>query len=366
MGIPGNHISAEVPQSQAAVATAFERLLGLIEMLPADRKVGNRWRFVGLRGDLEAAMLRAAEVPADSSMGRNILDAVVAALDRIDRNKSFRERRVTWEPLPLEWLPTLFADEAPSAEARLALALVSSFPADQPFATYRFGTEFVHRRCYLHPPTAPKQWVWRSAGLPPRVLADVLHRRTLDFDEARGETESVRSLLPATSSQVGRWLAKLLDEELLIRWVSRLALFDWRLASRAVVPLAIRDDERREASGALCLFGLLQPLFDLRAISRSSEPTTNLLPPESNSRTPAAARALSGFLRIGDIPAAVRFAGNRYSMAGVPLVRNSVQWGADSERLTASLLFPIFDQERSALVERWLRPRRSQGDFANA
>jgi CRISPR-associated protein Csx17 len=366
VGMPGDRISAEVRHSQAAAAIAFERLLGLIEKLPADHKVGNRWRFVGLRGDLEAAMLRAAQAPADSSMGRNILDAVVTALDRIDKNKSFRERRVTWEPLPLEWLPTLFADETPSAEARLALALVSSFPADQPFATYRFGTEFVHRRWYLHPPTAPKQWVWRSAGLPTRVLADVLHRRTLDFDEARGETESVRSLLPATSSQVDRWLAKLLDEELLVRWVSRLALFDWRLASQAVRPLAIREDEQPDASGALCLFGLFQPLFDLRALSRSSEPTMNLLPPESNSRTPAAARTLSGFLRIGDIPAAVRFAANRYSMAGVPLVRTRVQWGAESERLTASLLFPIFDQERSALVERWLRPRRSQGDFANA
>jgi CRISPR-associated protein Csx17 len=62
-------------------------------------------RFVGLRGPIEAALLAVAAEPGNPESSLALLDAVVTALVRIDRNRSFRERKVRWEPLPLEWLP---------------------------------------------------------------------------------------------------------------------------------------------------------------------------------------------------------------------------------------------------------------------
>jgi CRISPR-associated protein Csx17 len=352
-------------REQRAASTAMERLVSLIDQFGgplADRKVGKRWRYVGLRGGIEASMLRAAESPSDSEAARNLIDSVVAALDRIDRNRAFREKGIAWEPLPLEWLGMLFGSERPSAEARLALTLVSSFPVERPFTLYRFGVDVRGRR-FIHPLPIPKQWVWRGVAPISRVLPEVLYRRTLDWEASRDKNGLVRAPAAATSSHVARWLSDSLDDELLARWVSRLALFDWRSVPRGVRSLAVNRSESIAPTGALCLFGLLQPLFDLRPVVRPGGAGSDLLPPESNARTPAAARRLLGLLRVRDIGAAVRLAANRYEIAGSPLIRSSTAWNVnDPERLVASLLFQIPDYERSALVGRWLRPRREQGE----
>jgi CRISPR-associated protein Csx17 len=334
----------------------------LVDQLPADRKVGKRWRYVGLKGGVEATMLRVAAAPSNPEAASDMLDAMVSALDRVDRNRAFRERRIAWEALPLNWLPMLFSDEIPSAEARLALALVSSFPVDRPFALYRFGISLDRSSRFIHPPEIPKQWVWRSAAPISRVLSEVLYRRTLDWEKVHDEDEPVRLVMPATCAQVGRWLSGFVDNELLARWISRFALFDWRVAPSSVKLLASRGDDLGATTGALCLFGLLQPLFDLRPVVRANEPASNLLPRESGARTPAAARRLLGLLRVRDITGAAGLAATRFAMAGAPLVRSDIPWNlVDAEGLMVSLLFPVSDDERSALVKRWLRPRREQG-----
>jgi CRISPR-associated protein Csx17 len=348
-----------------AASVVIERFLALVDQFRgplADRPVGKRWRYVGLRGGIERAMLRVAESPSDSEAACALLDSMVAALDRIDRNRSFRERRVAWEPLPIDWLPTLFNGEVPGREARLALTLASSFPAGQPFTVYRFGVELRANR-FVHTPEVPPRWVWRSAAPLSQALAEVLYRRTLDWEAARDQPDPVRLAVPARSGDVDRWLFGRADNELLARWISRLALFDWRNASLAVRDLGSVAGGVRQASGQLCLFGLLQPLFDLRPIITASGRGSKLLPEESGARTPAAARRLLGLLRIGDVTAAVRFAASRYAMGGTALVHQDVPWVcADVEALIASLLFPVFDNERSMLVSRWLRPRRELGE----
>jgi CRISPR-associated protein Csx17 len=340
-------------------ATAIERVLALAERLPQDKKVGRRWRFVGLRGNIEESMLLVAADPNDPGNSCGLLDAVASALDRVDRNAEFRKARIGWEPLPLAWLPMLFADEIPSTEARLALALVSSFPKERPFALYRFGVRMEHR-LFVHPVQTPKQWVWRAGSLS-RVLSDALSRRILDWEADRSGLEPVRSPMPASWKHVDRWLNGQVDEALLTRWISRLALFDWRFIPRNVRALAIHDSKRTEADGLLCAFGLMQPLFGLRPLLLEQNSGQDLLSRSSGARTPTAAAALSGLLRAGDIAGAVRVATNRYAMAGAPVSRNDVPWSAGhAERLTASVLFPIFDIELAALVERWLRPRRKK------
>ena len=174
--------------------------------------------------------------------------------------------------------------------------------------------------------------------------------------------------MPVTCLHIRRWLDGAVDERLLAKWIARLALFDWRTVPREVRALAQPSPDRSGADGALCLFGLFQPLFDRHPLLvRDVSSKRDLLDPKSGARTPAAARTLVGLLRAGHIGAAVRLASSRYAMAGTALARTSSPWSVgDPERLLASMLFTIPDFERAALNERWLRSRRRQGDEAHA
>src|SRR5262249_17364681 len=130
----------------------------------------------------------AAGRPNDAEAAAALLDAAVQALDRVDVNRSFRERGVSWRPLPLDWLPALFGGDAPEIEARLALSLVSAFPVEYPFALYRFGVEWRNQTrkgqrkkdsLYTHPKTTPTRWIWRTGPLS-RNLCMTIQRRLLD------------------------------------------------------------------------------------------------------------------------------------------------------------------------------------------
>jgi CRISPR-associated protein Csx17 len=351
----------------AIVPWAFECLLDFVDRLPKDRKIGNSWRFVGLRGPIEAAMLRLAAAPNDPEAALAVLDAAVNSIDRMDRNRTFRQAHISWEPLPIGWLPALFS-EAPSVEARLAMAMVSAFPVSRPFAFYRFGVNWNGHR-FEHLERAPARWVW-GPGTLPRVLANVLIRRTLDWEDASKSSESdeqpVRLVMPATIAQVSLWLDSQADEQLLVRWISRLALFNWSSVPDGVRSLARSSGDNIE-NAALCLFGLFQPLFDLRPIKPLLLSMSQVLDPKSRARTAGVARALASLLRAGQIGAAVQLSSNRYAMSGTPLSRMSVQWNTDDpERLLASLLLTVSDWDRAVLIERWLRPRRQRGDEAHA
>jgi CRISPR-associated protein Csx17 len=359
--------SRAASQADRAGSVVMQRLLSLADQFVgplADRKAGQRWRYVGLRGGIEAGMLRLAASPGDAEAGRALLDSVISSLDRVDKNRTFREQNVAWEPLPLNWLPTLLSADGLSVEARLALAAASSFPSDRPFSLYRFGVT-THGHRFIHPSAPPKRWVWRSPVPLSRVLSNVLYRRTLDWETEPGASEPVRLGVPVRVSDVDRWLSGFLDEDLLVRWLSRFALFDWSVIPSRVKSLTHPAITVDAVNGTLCVFGLIQPLFDLRGVSPQGAPTSNLLPHESGARTPAAARRLLGLLRADDLAGAVRLAAARYSMAGTPLLRHDVSWSTgEVDRLTASLLFPICDHDRSVLATRWLRPRRKQGELA--
>lgn len=169
------------------------------------------------------------------------------------------------------------------------------------------------------------------------------------------------------AAHVDRWLGHHVDDEMVGRWASRLALFDWRLVPSHVRTIAARGMERPAVAARLSLFGLFQPLFDLRPVrSRGRARAGDLLPRESGARTPGAARTLASLMRGGQIDAAMRVAGTRYAMAGAPLARTDVPWAVtEPDRLLGAILFPIFEHERVMLIERWLRPRRPQRGDAN-
>lgn len=354
-----------------AASSALERVAALIEQhgFPRDGK-----RFVGLRGPVESALLDVAAEPNRSEAGIALLDAVVSALDRVDRNRSFREGKIRWEPLPLEWLPSLFADEQPGVETRLALSLVSAFPETLPFAGFRFGVDWVRQqngrheydwatqpRWFEHCKIAPARWVWGPGELA-RVLGETLSRRLLE--EARLDATGIkrpqgRAPLAATTSQVRHWLAGDLDESLLSAWLSRLALFDWRRVPQGVYALIPRDDSTPRADGELALLGLLQPLIDQRPLVIREQSPNDLLSKDTGARTTEAARSLVTLSRAGNLDAALRLASSRYAMAGARLARFDVSFATHHpDRLAAALLFTISGRDRAGLFERWLRPRR--------
>lgn len=358
-------LDADVGGASGPTSSTLERIAELIEQrgFPLDRKVGKRWRFEGLRGPIEAALLDVAADSRHSEAGVALLDAVAAALDRIDRNRSFRKARVRWRPLPLEWLPSLFTGERPGVEARLALSLVSAFPKTQPLATYRFGVEWSFGR-YEHTERPPARWAWGPGELA-RVLSAVLSRRLLDQADADVDSPRARGRapLPATTADVHQWLDGELDEQILQTWLSRLALFDWRwlpptvraLTNTATGTTALRVD------GELALLGLVHPLVDQRALVLRSLSPDDVLSEKTGARTSAVARSLVSLVSSGDLGAAVRLAGSRYAMAGARLASFDVPWRArNSGRLAAALLFTLSDRDRAALFERWLRPRRRQ------
>lgn len=355
----------------SATSSTVERVTALIEHrgFPRDGK-----RFVGLRGPIESAVLHVAAQPDNPEVGIALLDAVVRALDRIDRNRSFREGNIRWEPLPLEWLASLFAEEQPGVEARLALSLVSAFPEPLPFASFRFGVEWAREQNgryeydwstqpgrFEHSKVAPARWVWGPGELA-RVLGAVLSRRLLEeakLDATHTKRPRGRATLPATISQIRQWLAGDLDESLFSAWLSRLALFDWRRVPQEVRALAPRDDSAPRADGELALLGLLQPLIDQRPLIIRDLSPNDLLSGETGARTTEAARSLVTLIRAGNLDAALRLARSRYAMAGARLATFDVSFATHSpDRFAAALMFTISDRDRVVLFERWLRPRR--------
>lgn len=367
--LPTSEIWNHPVEAATPLTKAFERILTLVERLPPDVKEGQRWRFAGLRGPIERAMIQLAASPSDPESACGLLDAVVAVLDKVDRNQGHRARQVSWEPLPVEWLPALFGSHPPPLEARLALAAVSGFPASRPFALYRFGVEWQYGRC-VHPKQAPFRWVW-GAGELPRVLADVLARRVLDWERATKDGSRqeppARLLMPASCQSVDAWLAGHVDEQLFECWLSRLALFDWR---RVPEPVAARFNNRDGGNvpigGMLAMFGLFHPLFDLQPL-RPPGSEDNMLDPKSGARTPAAARRLIALIRTGQTDAAVAFAFSRYAMAKTWLVKTNVPWSIeDPQRLLASLLLTVPPHGRASLIQRWLRPHKEKGEIAYA
>jgi CRISPR-associated protein Csx17 len=369
IALPSTEVPNHPTESATPLASALERILALLDRLPRDEKKGQRWRFAGLRGPIERAMIELAASPSDPATACTLLDAVVAALDRVDRNQSYRAKQISWEPLPVAWLPALFGAQAPPLEARLALAAVSSFPASRPFALYRFGVDWQYGP-YVHPKQAPLRWVWGPGELS-RVLADVLTRRVLDWETATKDGSRqeppARLLLPTAYQHVNAWLAGQVDELLLARWLSRFALFDWRSVPKPVATRVMSQESSNvPISGALALFGLFQPLFDLQPL-RLPGSKDNLLEPESGARTPAAARRATALVRTGQVDAAVAFAMSRYAIAKTWLVKTEATWFIeDPERLLASLLFTIPLRERGSLIQRWLRPHREKGEIAYA
>ena len=202
--IPREHIKAE-PEPETASrsenggrAVASKLLLALIESgwldrLPYEpRDSKQKGKFVGLRGPVEAAIVRIGERPDDATRWQALLLKLANAQARIDRNKAHRERCAALRPLDPAWFDLAWpkSDGIP-AEIEMARAIASiGWPCDAktgdlPLLANVFGVEVTPRGRYVSvrfPKARTAHAVWGN-GTPLQLLLDVAHRRLIDADK---------------------------------------------------------------------------------------------------------------------------------------------------------------------------------------
>ena len=345
----------------SAATRAIRTIVGFRDALPEDRKVGKRWRFTGLRGPLEQALVDFATAePGEGRAERAwaLVDEVLEALVKVDRNRGFRGRRVRFQSLPGEWAAGLFREDPPDRESRLALAISSlaETPACPPLIAYRVGVQ--RRRAgsrWEFSESTPARRVWSDAVLTGNLCA-MADRRVM---EALGHASSqppFGAALRVDLDDVHAWLSGEVDEERLALWLDRLCVFDWggRANRESVKKLHGFGGARPAVDGALALYALFRPLASGRLFHRVLH--ENGIRADGASTCAHLGRVVA-MLRHGDVNAAVEAALTAYRSAGVALADfDAFPDGPDPHRLLAALTIPVRDVQVLAAFRRWRAP----------
>jgi CRISPR-associated protein Csx17 len=369
--------------ADAALAEALNRALVLRDSLPAERKKGQRWLYQGLRGPLDRALVELAEAPS-AERACSVVDAMVTALRKVDRNRAHRAAKppVQFQLLPGMWAASLLDEHGDSArpETRLALAIatlrpgVSISPAEKrsvgPFLPYWLGVEAqdIRGRFWRFPESVPFRRVWGAGSLPANFIG-VLQRRLVE-EEPEAEPPFGASYR-ADLGDIALWLRGETDEAELERWLLRLSFFDWDNAATANLRNFMGQPEPIPiADGTLALFGLFKPLFESFLLKQ-------LLPAGSRRKTAKAGPLpqLVAQLARGDVSSAVELATSAYRGAGVTPASLPRSFAASNcPRLLAALLIPTASHGLTAsfrdsserwippLSHRWLSPNKQNKD----
>jgi len=377
-----------VPSAGVPFSEALRLALLLRDRLPPDIKKGKKWRYRGLQGPIDRALIDLAETLGE---GREVLqverslallDALEDALGKVDRNKSYRSAGVRFELLPLVWLNQIVKNGVENTiEMRLALALASLWAeppknaaekaraaAPQRFLAYRLGAT-GKGRYWAIPKDRPLRAIWG-----PRLLEDnlaTLARRRL-LESQPGSVAPFRGSVFASLADVHAFLSSETDDEVLARWLDRFSLFDWSSrdndfgALREWCRSAWQRSNRVDAHAMLHVF--FRPLLDnglLRELAGLQE-STNVATMETKIRhlaTAARFSPIASALESGDAAAAWAAAAAAYhglgltlaDFAGIPF---HCQY---PRRLLAALLFPV-RRENLAHTFRchWQAPSQSQ------
>lgn len=367
-------------------AKAARQLVALIESRwidrfpfePRDSK--QKGKFVGLRGPIEAAIVRIGERPDEATRWQSLLLAMTKAQTRIDRNKGLRDRCIPLRTLAPEWFDLAWHPDDPlPLEIEVARAIASIGwqinSSDLPMLANVFGLETqrdkqgnIRTTCF--PKARPPAAVW-CGGSPLSLMLDVAHRRLVDATK-----EDSRPFLNATncacrSATIQHLLRNdgTLDLEEIVRWVPVLSLIDWSKASRA--PEA--RHENGELDGTSLLHALVRPLFhgrnfELRASRK--EKSLPLFPADSvtgKAKLPPAGllQRLFNLLRFNSLDEALQVLQDRYRAAGHEIVMPPPGFEADGEIVAATLLIPMSNADVEYGLSRWLQPRKESSSRSN-
>lgn len=353
-----------VPKTNPDSATtrAIRTIVGFHDTLPADRKVGKRWRFAGLRGPLEQALVdfsATAPCAGNTEQAWALVDAVFAALVKVDRNRRFRSHNVRFRLLPGEWATRLFLEDPPDRETRLALAIssLSGTPLCPPVIAHRIGVEkrTVGSR-WEFPESPPARRVWNDAELTGNLCA-VVERRTLEALQKAAPHPPFGAAIRVNLDDVHSWLSDDVDEGRLRLWLDRLCLFDWSGKANDEAAKELQRGfprVRLAVDGVLAIYALLRPLASgwlFRQVLQESDVRT-----ERTSTCASLGRVIA-MLRRGDVNAVADVALAAYRSAGVALADFDVlPDGYDPDRMLAALIIPTRDEQTLAVFRRWRAP----------
>lgn len=374
-----------VPPRRPLFSDVFQRAIRLRDRLPQDDKKGKRWRYRGLQGPVDRALIDLAETVGqereDMQVERSLalLDALAEALGKVDRNKAHRSAGVRFELLPLAWLRWILENGVENtSEMRLAVALASLWEepprkasssaraaAPQRFLAYRLGAS-GRGRYWAIPKDRPLRAIWSLRPLEDNLAA--LARRRL-LESQPGAIAPFRGAVSANLADVHVFLAGETDDEILARWLDRFCLFDW--SSKSDDPEALRAWCRRpwqrspmNDPGTL-LHVFFRPLLDDGLLREIVGPKETLKIETKKHPLAAAGRfsPVASALERGDAATAWATAASIYHALGLV----TADFGGTSfdclrpRPLLAALLFPVRRENLAdTFRHRWQAPSQPQ------
>ena len=373
--IPRERIQVTVTGSEglrdASRATASSLLAtfiksGWLDRLPYEpRDSKQKGKFVGLRGPIEAAIIRIGERPDDAERWQHLLLRLAAAQAKIDRSKVLRERCIAIPPLSPAWFEMAWGNPTLEIEATGAIASLGwrsqSKDTNLPLSANIFGIEPKCRAGHWGtdlPKVRPARAVWGS-GHPLQLLLDVGQRRLID-----GNCDLTTPFVGTRCCRidvVNRLLRNdgSLDLEMVTRWIPALSLIDWSRNVRTIAPAMSDDRHFQVADGTALLHALVRPLFHCDAshnvklwdgselFRRDQLPKGTLL------------RRLFHLLQFNAIDEAIQLLRDRYLATGRGIVEPPLGMKANGSLIAAVLLIPINHSDVAIGLQRWLQPSKS-------
>lgn len=360
--------TAAVDRFESSTRSCSSKLLtqliatGWLDRLPYEpRDSKQRGKFVGLRGPIEAAIVRIGEQCADERWQALLLQLAIAQT-RIDLNKQLRERCLPVPLLPREWFDMAWPNTTAEIEAAVAVASlgwrIHRQDINRPFVTNVFGVELssgLGRWNVRLPQIRPMHAVW-ATGDPLEQLLNVGHRRLVDGD--------CRWSAPFSGAQQCSWnvVSRLLrndgslDLEVVAKWIPALSLIDWSQHHESGRPSSGYHDLPDELDGTALLHALARPLFHAEHGRYVALTDGTSLFAHGRRPRPGILRRVFNLLRHNAIDEAVEALRNSFLAVGRRVVELPVHLKADGPRIAAALLFPLNDSDVSLNFQRWLQP----------
>ncbi|MEI6339418.1 MAG: type I-U CRISPR-associated protein Csx17, partial [Verrucomicrobiota bacterium] len=341
-----------------ARAEAAAVIFGLRDSLPPDYKKGKSWIYAGLRGPIDRALTEyaASETATDAIA---VVDGMVTALEKADRNKTHRERGIRFTRLPGSWLADLCADGL-SAEARIGLA-IASLKGSKTVGTvlqYWLGVTPTFKG-WLMPKNCPFRRVWAPTTFQQNLVA-VVQRRLVDMKEAEARPP-FSGFLSAPLADIALWIHGELDEAELERWMKRFSLFSFDAAALAFSRKLLREaNDSCNPSAALAVFALLKPLFEPELFEEWMRDTSGSKPPRC-----ARISRIAALLSRNDLSAAVKLARETWNACGARLIEAPIAYNSANDpdicqRLLGAMLMPVWPKDVLSIFRRWCAPIKNQ------
>ena len=363
-------------QTRSPTPEAMRRMVSTRNNLPRDEKQGKSWRFRGLQGRIDRAIIALAETAGeereDLQVERSwkLIDEVFASLAKVDRNKALREKGVRFKLLPLDWLAWLLERTTHQRpEIRLALAIASLRPetqtnksqnadkAPQRFLAYRLGS-VENGRYWQIPKNLPLRRVWSPKSLTDNMIT--LGKRRL-LESSPEQAPPFQSEVNASVTDALQFLSQGTDDEALGKWIDRFSLFNWsdNKESKDLLRKSMGKPDLAERNNAdAMLYGFFRPLFDSYALDKLQKMDLEVSGSHEIKANAGRLVPIVSALDRGDVTAAWEMASAAYRSERIALAdfQPGIFSHKDPKRLLASILFPVNIRGLTKLFKRWQSP----------